>query len=77
MNPASDFRFELLGLGVPTTGLRPHSKKFDHRKHPAQPFDHNSIISTVENRFLLGPLTKRDAAAARALWMLLCIRVAR
>jgi phospholipase C len=64
-SPGEDgFDFKRFGLRVPTvlvSPLIPAGTVF--RTASATPFDHTSILATVEKRFGVAPLTARDAAA--------------
>lgn len=58
------FNFQRFGIRVPTvlvSPLIPAGTVF--RTTGATPFDHTSILATLEKRFDVAPLTKRDAAA--------------
>ncbi len=60
----SGFDFKRFGVRVPAilvSPLIPAGTVF--RTASATPFDHTSILSTIEKRFGLSPLTARDAAA--------------
>jgi phospholipase C len=56
------FRFDQLGVRVPAVIISPHVGRgvIDHTV-----YDHTSLLATVEQLFGLGPLTQRDARAAR------------
>jgi phospholipase C len=59
------FDFTRFGVRVPTVLVSPLiAAGTVYRSPTAVPFDHTSIPATVEKRFGLAPLTKRDAAAA-------------
>jgi phospholipase C len=59
-----DFGFNRFGLRVPTVLISPFiAGGTVFRATGATPFDHTSILATVEQRFGLPNLTKRDAAA--------------
>jgi phospholipase C len=58
------FDFKRFGVRVPTilvSPLIPAGTVF--RSATATPFDHTSILATLEKRFAIAPLTARDAAA--------------
>ncbi|HZW85753.1 MAG TPA: alkaline phosphatase family protein, partial [Nitrososphaerales archaeon] len=59
-NNHNNFDFRQLGVRVPTLVISPLVAKgtIDHST-----YDHTSVLSTVENLFKLGALTKRDRAA--------------
>jgi len=64
------FDFTRFGLRVPTVVVSPWIKAgtvfraHSNNDHPLPtPFDHTSILSTLEKRFDMQPLTERDAAA--------------
>ena len=54
------FRFDQYGPRVPAVVISPliPANTIDHR-----PYDHSSILATIERLFKLQPLTKRDRAA--------------
>lgn len=56
----SGFKFDRLGVRAPTLLISPYIKasKIDSRT-----YDHTSLLATVEKRFNLPALTRRDAAA--------------
>jgi phospholipase C len=59
------FDFKRFGVRVPTVLVSPLIPAGTvYRSPTAVPFDHTSILATVEKRFGVAPLTKRDAAAA-------------
>jgi phospholipase C len=58
------FNFQRFGLRVPTILVSPLIQAGTvFRTAGETPFDHTSILATVEKRFGVPPLTKRDAAA--------------
>ncbi|MGC2108885.1 MAG: alkaline phosphatase family protein [Candidatus Korobacteraceae bacterium] len=58
------FDFKRFGLRVPAVLISPLIQSGTvYRSASATPFDHTSILSTLEARFGVSPLTKRDAAA--------------
>jgi phospholipase C len=59
------FDFTRFGVRVPTVLISPLIPAGTVHRVPdgATPFDHTSVLATVEHRFGLGPLTRRDAAA--------------
>ncbi len=58
------FDFKRFGPRVPTLLISPWiAAGTVFRTNSATPFDHTSILATVEERFALSPLTARDAAA--------------
>jgi phospholipase C len=58
------FDFKRFGLRVPTVLISPLiAAGTVYRTAGSTPFDHTSILATVEKRFGLSSLTKRDAAA--------------
>ncbi len=58
------FDFKRFGLRVPTLLISPFiAAGTVFRTTSATPFDHTSVLATVEERFGLSPLTARDAAA--------------
>jgi phospholipase C len=60
-----DFDFKRFGVRVPTVLVSPLIKPGTVFRSPtATPFDHTSILATIEKRFSVAPLTRRDAAAA-------------
>jgi phospholipase C len=60
-----DFDFTRFGPRVPAVLVSPLIKAGTVYRAPAgsTPFDHTSILKTIENRWGLPPLTARDAAA--------------
>jgi phospholipase C len=66
-NPNYSFPFNRLGVRVPGIVVSAYTAKDtiigDDPEDPATVFDHSSILATVEKRFGLKPLTKRDGAA--------------
>jgi phospholipase C len=59
------FSFTRFGVRVPTVLVSPLIQAgIVYRSPSAVPFDHTSILATVEKRFGVAPLTRRDAAAA-------------
>jgi phospholipase C len=66
-NPNYTFRFDRLGVRVPAIVVSAYTPK--GTVIGADPidrstvFDHTSVLATVEKRFTLTPLTRRDAAA--------------
>ena len=66
-NPNYSFLFDRLGVRVPGIVVSAYTAKGtiigDDPDDPATVFDHTSVLATVEKRFGLQPLTKRDAAA--------------
>jgi phospholipase C len=59
-----DFDFKRFGLRVPTVLVSPSiAAGTVFRTKSATPFDHTSVLATVEARFGVPSLTKRDAAA--------------
>jgi phospholipase C len=64
-SPGEDgFDFKRFGLRVPTLLISPLIPAGTvYRTSSATPFDHTSILATVEKRFGIAPLTARDAAA--------------
>lgn len=59
-----DFDFKRFGLRVPTVLVSPLiAAGTVFRTKSATPFDHTSVLATVEARFGVPALTKRDAAA--------------
>ncbi|MBV9742364.1 MAG: phosphoesterase [Acidobacteriia bacterium] len=58
------FNFQRFGVRVPTILVSPLiAAGTVYRTTSTTPFDHTSILKTVEKRFGLSPLTARDAAA--------------
>jgi phospholipase C len=66
-NPNYSFPFDRLGVRVPGIVVSAYTAKGtiigDAPDDPATVFDHTSVLATVEKRFGLKPLTKRDEAA--------------
>jgi phospholipase C len=66
-NPNYSFLFNRLGVRVPGIVVSAYTAKGtligDDPASPATVFDHSSVLATVEKRFGLKPLTKRDGAA--------------
>jgi phospholipase C len=66
-NPNYSFPFDRLGVRVPAIVVSAYTGKGtiigDDPGDDATVFDHASALATVEKRFGLEPLTKRDAAA--------------
>jgi phospholipase C len=66
-NPNYSFQFNRLGIRVPAMVVSAYTAKGtiigDDPANPATVFDHSSVLATVEKRFGLASLTKRDAAA--------------
>ena len=66
-NPNYSFPFDRLGVRVPAIVVSAYTAKGtiigDDPGDPATVFDHSSVLATVEKRFGLAPLTKRDGAA--------------
>jgi phospholipase C len=66
-NPNYSFSFDRLGVRVPAIVVSAYTAKGtiigDAPDNPATIFDHTSVLATVEKRFGLAPLTKRDSAA--------------
>ena len=66
-NPNYSFLFDRLGVRVPAIVVSAHTAKGtiigDRPDDPSTIFDHSSVLATVEKRFGLEPLTKRDQAA--------------
>jgi len=66
-NPAYSFLFNRLGVRVPAVVVSAYTGKGTiigaDPAEAATVFDHSSVLATVEKRFGLQPLTKRDAAA--------------
>lgn len=66
-NKTEPFSFDRLGVRVPTIVVSAYTQKGTVIGQIAEPygpvFDHSSILATVEKRFGLAALTKRDAAA--------------
>jgi phospholipase C len=67
VNPNYSFPFNRLGVRVPAIVVSAYTAKGtiigDNPDNPATVFDHTSVLATVEKRFGLKPLTKRDGAA--------------
>ena len=60
----SNFNFDRFGVRIPTVLVSPLIQQGTvFRTQSKTPFDHTSILSTLEKRFNLPPLTQRDAAA--------------
>jgi phospholipase C len=61
------FKFDQVGVRVPTLVISPYVARglIDHT-----PYDHTSILATVERLFGFGALTQRDGAAADTLHLL-------
>jgi phospholipase C len=59
------FDFKRFGIRVPAVFVSPWIKAGTVLRPPAKgaPFDHTSILATLEKRWKVKPLTKRDAAA--------------
>jgi phospholipase C len=66
-NPNYSFPFNRLGVRVPAIVVSAYTAKGtiigDAPDNPATMFDHSSVLATVEKRFGLAPLTKRDGSA--------------
>ena len=66
-NKEHPFGFDLLGVRVPTIVISAFTERGTIvGTDPADPktqFDHSSVLATIEKRFGLPPLTKRDASA--------------
>ncbi|MCX6924190.1 MAG: hypothetical protein NT154_13410, partial [Verrucomicrobia bacterium] len=66
-NPNYSFGFDRLGVRVPAMVVSAYTAKGtiigDDPSDAATVFDHSSVLATVEKRFGLEPLTKRDRAA--------------
>jgi phospholipase C len=66
-NPTDPFAFDRLGVRVPAIVVSAYTQRGTvigvTPKDNANVFDHSSILATVEKRFGLSPLTKRDALA--------------
>jgi phospholipase C len=66
-NPNYSFPFNRLGVRVPAVVVSAYTGKGtiigDDPGDPATVFGHSSVLATVEKRFGLEPLTKRDRAA--------------
>jgi phospholipase C len=66
-NPNYSFLFNRLGVRVPGIVVSAYTAKGtiigDDPADPATVFDHSSVLATVEKRFGLKPMTKRDGAA--------------
>ena len=71
------FDFKRFGPRVPTVLISPLSQAGTvYRSASATPFDHTSILATIEKRFSVPALTKRDAAAPDV-WSVLTLQTAR
>jgi len=59
------FKWDRFGVRVPTVVVSPFVKKGSVFRAPdgKTPYDHTSVLATIERRFGIAPLTKRDAAA--------------
>ena len=58
------FKWDRFGVRVPAVVVSPFVKKGSvFRASGAVPFDHTSVLATIEHRFGIAPLTKRDAVA--------------
>jgi phospholipase C len=58
------FGFQRFGVRVPTVLVSPWIARGTVLRPPgATPFDHTSVLATLEHRFGVPPLTRRDAAA--------------
>jgi phospholipase C len=59
------FDFSRFGVRVPTILVSPLIPAGTVHRVPvgSTPFDHTSVLATIESRFAIQPLTKRDAAA--------------
>jgi phospholipase C len=55
-----EFHFDRLGVRVPTVLVSPY---IPNGTIDSQVYDHTSLLATIEKRFQLSPLTKRDATA--------------
>jgi len=66
-NPSYGFFFDRLGVRVPAIVVSAYTSKGtvigDEPEDPSTIFDHTSVLATVEKRFGLRPLTKRDQSA--------------
>jgi phospholipase C len=66
-NPNYTFRFDRLGVRVPAVVVSAYTPKGTvigtDPKDASTVFDHTSVLATVEKRFALSPLTKRDEGA--------------
>jgi len=66
-NPSYGFRFDRLGVRVPAIVASAYTGKGtvigNDPNDLSTIFDHSSVLATVEKRFGLAPLTKRDQAA--------------
>lgn len=64
-NPANDFAFDLLGVRVPTLAISAYTEKDTviGRSAALDCYDHTAILSTLEKRFGLAALTRRDGVA--------------
>jgi len=63
-NPANQFNFNRLGVRVPTIVASPFTQKNTViGQTPQDYYDHTSILSTLEKRFVFPSLTHRDNAA--------------
>jgi phospholipase C len=66
-NFSAAFQFDQLGIRVPAIVISAYTAKGtiigEKPDDSSTRFDHSSVLATVEKRFELKPLTKRDAAA--------------
>lgn len=63
-DPANHFAFDRLGVRVPAIVVSAFTQKSTViGSSPQDSYDHTSILATVEKRFALTPITRRDAAA--------------
>jgi len=63
-NPAEAFGFDQLGVRVPSIVASAYTQRGTVVGAPGStPYDHTSVLKTVESCFGLAPLTARDAAA--------------
>ena len=66
-NPAYAFLFNHLGVRVPAIVVSAYTARGtvigNDAAEPSTVFDHSSVLATVEKRFGMAPLTKRDTAA--------------
>jgi len=63
-NPVNNFAFDLLGVRVPAIAVSAWTAKNTViGRSPQDCYDHTAILATLEKRFGLPALTKRDAAA--------------
>lgn len=63
-NPANEFTFNRLGVRVPAIVASPYTQKNTViGQTPQDHYDHTSILSTLEKRFVFPSLTHRDGAA--------------